>query len=38
MAIAVSRPRDLSKLGIRSGARLRQWYLDMIMLSCVASA
>lgn len=27
MAVAVSRPEDLKKLGIRSGARLRQWHL-----------
>src|SRR6476646_8877570 len=32
MAVAVSRPQDLGRLGIRSGARLRQWHLDLIML------
>ncbi len=32
MALAVSRPDDLERIGIRSGARLRQWHLDLIML------
>jgi hypothetical protein len=32
IAVAVSRPQDLGKLGIRSGPRLRQWHLDLIML------
>lgn len=39
MALAVSRPDDLKRLGIRSPARLRQWHLDLIMLgSLTASA
>lgn len=38
MAVAVSRPQDLSKLGIRSGARLRQWHLDLIMLGSLTAA
>jgi len=38
MAIAVSRPQDLEKLGIRSGARLRQWHLDLIMLGGLTAA
>jgi hypothetical protein len=38
MAIAVSRPEDLGKLGIRSGARLRQWHLDLIMLGSLTAA
>jgi hypothetical protein len=38
MAIAVSRPEDLPKLGIRSGARLRQWHLDLIMLGSLTAA
>jgi hypothetical protein len=38
MAIAVSRPQDLGKLGIRSGARLRQWHLDLIMLGGLTAA
>jgi hypothetical protein len=32
MALSVSSPEDLAKIGIRSGARLRQWHLDLIML------
>ena len=32
MAVAVSRPQDLPNIGIPSGARLRQWQLDLIML------
>jgi hypothetical protein len=38
MALAVSRPEDLSKIGIRSGARLRQWHLDLIMLGGLTAA
>jgi hypothetical protein len=38
MAIAASRPHDLGKLGIRSGARLRQWHLDLIMLGGLTAA
>jgi hypothetical protein len=38
MALAVSRPQDLGKLGIRSGARLRQWHLDLIMLGGLTGA
>jgi hypothetical protein len=38
MALAVSRPQDLPKIGIRSGARLRQWHLDMIMLGSLTAA
>ena len=38
MAIAVSRPDDLPKIGIRSGARLRQWHLDLIMLGGLTAA
>ena len=38
MALAVSRPEDLSKVGIRSGARLRQWHLDLIMLGGLTAA
>ena len=38
MALAVSRPDDLSKIGIRSGARLRQWHLDLIMLGGLTAA
>ena len=38
MAVAVSRPQDLGKLGIRSGARLRQWHLDLIMLGALTAA
>lgn len=37
MALAVSRPGDLSKIGIRSGARLRQWHLDLIMLGSLTA-
>jgi hypothetical protein len=32
MALSVTRSDDLAKIGIRSGARLRQWHLDLIML------
>jgi hypothetical protein len=38
MAIAVSRPEDLPKIGIRSRARLRQWHLDLIMLGSLTAA
>lgn len=38
MALAVSRPEDLPKIGIRSGARLRQWHLDLIMLGSLTAA
>lgn len=38
MAVAVSRPEDLPKVGIRSGARLRQWHLDLIMLGSLTAA
>ena len=38
MALAVSRPDDLPKIGIRSGARLRQWHLDLIMLGGLTAA
>jgi hypothetical protein len=38
MAIAVSRPEDLPKFGIRSRARLRQWHLDLIMLGSLTAA
>src|SRR3954465_14809577 len=38
MAVAVSRPQDLPRIGIRSGARLRQWHLDLIMLGSLTAA
>jgi hypothetical protein len=38
MALAVSRPDDLPKIGIRSRARLRQWHLDLIMLGALTAA
>ena len=38
MALAVSSPDDLAKIGIRSGARLRQWHLDLIMLGSLTAA
>lgn len=38
MALAVSRPEDLPKVGIRSRARLRQWHLDLIMLGSLTAA
>ena len=38
MALAVSRPQDLPKIGIRSAARLRQWHLDLIMLGSLTAA
>lgn len=37
MSLAVSRPDDLRRLGIRSGARLRQWHLDLIMLGSLTA-
>ena len=37
MALAVSRPDDLQKIGIRSAARLRQWHLDLIMLGALTA-
>ena len=38
MALAVSRPGDLPKIGIRSASRLRQWHLDLIMLGSLTAA
>jgi hypothetical protein len=38
MALSVSRPEDLPKIGIRSRARLRQWHLDLIMLGALTAA
>ena len=38
MSLAVSRPEDLSKIGIRSAGRLRQWHLDLIMLGGLTAA
>jgi hypothetical protein len=38
MAVAVSRPEDLPRIGIRSPARLRQWHLDLIMLGSLTAA
>jgi hypothetical protein len=38
MALSVSSPEDLGKIGIRSGARLRQWHLDLIMLGGLTAA
>jgi len=32
MSLAVTEPEDLSRIGVRSAARLRQWHLDLIML------
>jgi hypothetical protein len=37
MALAVSQPEQLKKIGIRSGARLRQWHLDLIMLGSLTA-
>lgn len=37
MALAVSRPEDLGRIGVRSGARLRQWHLDLIMLGSLTA-
>jgi hypothetical protein len=38
MAMAVSRPDDLPRIGIRSPSRLRQWHLDLIMLGGLTAA
>jgi hypothetical protein len=38
MALSVTAPDDLGKIGIRSGARLRQWHLDLIMLGGLTAA
>jgi hypothetical protein len=38
MALSVTQPEDLGKIGIRSGARLRQWHLDLIMLGGLTAA
>src|SRR6476646_10318779 len=38
MSLSVARPADLEKIGIRSGARLRQWHLDLIMLGGLTAA
>jgi hypothetical protein len=38
MALAVTRPDELSRIGIRSAARLRQWHLDLIMLGSLTAA
>jgi hypothetical protein len=38
MALSVSRPDDLGKIGIRSAARLRQWHLDLILLGGLTAA
>jgi hypothetical protein len=38
MALSVNSPEDLGKIGIRSGARLRQWHLDLIMLGGLTAA
>jgi hypothetical protein len=38
MALSVSRPEHLGRIGIRSGARLRQWHLDLIMLGGLTAA
>ncbi len=38
MALAVNSPEDLAKIGIRSGPRLRQWHLDLIMLGSLTAA
>ena len=38
MSVAVTRPQDLPKLGVRSGARLRQWHLDLSMLGSLTAA
>jgi hypothetical protein len=38
MALSITRPDDLGKVGIRSGARLRQWHLDLIMLGGLTAA
>lgn len=38
MSVAVTRPQDLPRIGIRSGGRLRQWHLDLIMLGSLTAA
>jgi hypothetical protein len=38
LSLAVTKPEDLSKVGIRSAARLRQWHLDLIMLGGLTAA
>jgi hypothetical protein len=38
MSVAVTRPEDLAKVGIRSAARLRQWHLDLIILGSLTAA
>jgi hypothetical protein len=38
MALSVTRPDDLGKIGIRSATRLRQWHLDLIMLGGLTAA
>ena len=38
MALSVTQPADLEKVGIRSAARLRQWHLDLIMLGGLTAA
>jgi hypothetical protein len=37
MALSVSAPEELARIGIRSGARLRQWHLDLIMLGSLTA-
>lgn len=37
MALAISRPDVLQRLGIRSTMRLRQWHLDLIMLGSMTA-
>jgi len=37
MALSVARPQDLTKVGIQSSARLRQWHLDLIMLGSLTA-
>jgi hypothetical protein len=36
-AVAVGQPDKLGMLGIRSGARLRQWHLDLIALGSLTA-
>jgi hypothetical protein len=38
MSLAMERPEDLAKVGIRSASRLRQWHLDLIMLGGLTAA
>jgi hypothetical protein len=38
MAVAVSRPQHVGKLGIRSAARRRQWHVDQTMLGGLIAA